>query len=150
MDKKDILTQFKAAKQAHLVWVKRAKSLIDGFPVEQNQIPVACTACTFGKWFYSDAQRLKAIPGMDALKVIEEEHSGFHDTYAEIFAIYFTEQDPSFLAKIFGKKKKVSIDVQEVAEAHFAELQETSARLLAAIDRLDRRLEALPMSSFER
>ena len=150
MDKKDILIELKAAKQAPLEWVQRAKSLIDGVPVEQNQIPVSCTACAFGKWFYSDAQGLKAIPGMDVLKVIEEEHSGLHDIYAKIFAIYFSEEDPSFLAKIFGKKKKIPIDAQEVALAHFIELQETSVRLLAAIDRLDRRLEALPMSSFER
>jgi hypothetical protein len=150
MDKEDILTQLNAAKQAHLGWVKRAKSLIEGTPVEQNQIPVECTACGFGQWFYSDGQGLKAIPGMDILKVIEEEHTSLHDMYAKIFTIYFTSEELSFLSKLFGKKKKIPQEDQEMAVEHFTELQAISVKLLAAIDKLERRISALPLSSFER
>ncbi len=150
MDKADILSQLNAAKQAHLGWVKRAKSLIEGASVEENQIPVECTACAFGKWFYSDAQGLKAIPGMDILKVIEEEHTSLHDMYAKIFTIYFTREELSFLSKLFGKKKKIPQADQEMAVEHFSELQAISVKLLAAIDKLERRISALPASSFDR
>lgn len=150
MDKEDILLQLNAAKQAHLGWVKRAKSLIEGVPVEKNLIPVDCTACAFGQWFYSDAQGLKAIPGMDILKVIEEEHTSLHDTYAKIFTIYFTSEELSFLSKLLGKKKKIPQADQEMAVEYFTELQAISAKLIAAIDKLERRISALPTSSFDR
>jgi hypothetical protein len=150
MDKEDILLQLNAAKQAHLGWVKRAKSLIEGVPVEKNQIPVECTACAFGQWFYSDAQGLKAIPGMDILKVIEEEHTSLHNMYAKIFTIYFTSEELSFLSKLFGKKKKIPQADQEMAVEYFTELQAISVKLLAAIDKLERRISALPLSSFDR
>ena len=61
------LDHLHAAKKAHISWVSKAKALIEGLPIEKNQIPVDCTACKFGEWFYSDAQSLKAIPGMDCL-----------------------------------------------------------------------------------
>ena len=79
MNKELTLDHLHAAKKAHVSWVSRAKALIVGLPVQREQIPVDCTACKFGEWFYSDTQALKSIPGMDCLSKIEDEHYNLHD-----------------------------------------------------------------------
>jgi len=143
MNKAITLEHLHQAKKAHISWVSRAKALIEGLPVQKEQIPVDCTACKFGEWFYSDAQSLKSIPGMDYLKRIEEEHFKLHDVYMKIFKIYFDESNISFLSKLFGSKKRVSEEEQQEAEAFYEELREVSKTLVDFIDKLEKRLHVL-------
>jgi hypothetical protein len=54
VDKESTLEQLRNAKKAHIAWVQRANALIEGLPVEQQQVPVNCTECKFGIWFYGE------------------------------------------------------------------------------------------------
>ena len=148
MNKELTLDQLHAAKKAHISWVSKAKALIEGLPVNKEQIPVDCTSCKFGEWFYSDAQVLKRIPGMDCLTTIETEHFNLHDVYMKIFKIYFDESNLSFLSKMIGSKKKVSKEEQEQAEFYYQELREISKVLVGLIDKLEKRLHVLHAQRF--
>jgi hypothetical protein len=90
MNRDEILSQLRAAKAAHVSWVQRAKMLIEGFSINESSIPVNSTECTFGKWFYSDGQRLNDIRNnpVSAMTEIEDLHSKLHDVYMNIFKIY--------------------------------------------------------------
>lgn len=149
MDKEHTLSHLRDAKKAHIKWVQRAKALIEGLPVEKEQVPVDCTECMFGKWFYSDAQELQAIPNMDCLKEIEKLHFELHDVYMKIFKIYFAETNRSFFSKLFGTKKKVSDSEQGIAQEYFKNLRGISEQLILVIERLERRIHALNSDSFE-
>jgi len=148
MKKEETLTHLRNAKKAHITWVHRAHALIEGLPVEKEQVPVSCTDCKFGQWFYGEGQRLNMMPSMDCLKEIETLHFELHDTYMKIFKIYFSDDDRSFISKIFGTKKKISPLNHDIAKDYYAQLKAISEKLIAAIERLERRLFALQESSF--
>ena len=149
MNKVDTVEHLHAAKKAHVKWVQRAKALIEGLPVEKDAIPVDCTECKFGQWFYSEGQNLNAIPSMDCLHDIETLHFNLHDMYMKIFKLYFGEMNRSFFSKLFNMKKKVSESDKEVARDYYKQLLEISHELLEVIDRLERRLHAMSKTSFE-
>jgi len=148
MNKEETIEQLHSAKKAHVKWVQRAKALIEGIPVQKEAIPVDCTECKFGQWFYGEGQKLNAIPGMDVLKEIETLHFDLHETYMKIFKIYFGEVNRSFFSKIFNVKTKISDHDREIAKEYYDKLLAISKQLLETIDRLERRLNAIPSSSF--
>jgi len=148
MKKEETLTHLRNAKKAHITWVHRAHALIEGLPVEKEQVPVSCTECKFGQWFYGEGQRLNMMPSMDCLKEIETLHFELHDTYMKIFKIYFSDDDRSFISKLFGTKKKISPMNHDIAKDYYTQLKATSEKLIAAIERLERRLFALQEGSF--
>lgn len=148
MKKEETLTHLRNAKKAHISWVHRAHALIEGLPVEKEQVPVSCTDCKFGLWFYGEGQRLNKIPSMDCLKEIEQQHFELHDIYMKIFKIYFSDEDRSFFAKFFGTRKKIAPENQEIAKEHYKELKVVSEKLIASIERLERRLLALNENNF--
>ncbi|MDQ7060191.1 MAG: CZB domain-containing protein [Sulfurimonas sp.] len=106
MDKESILNQLRSAKVAHLKWVQRAKSLIEGTPVAKEAIPLDYTDCAFGKWFYSDGQDIILMPGMSVMDSIGEKHTDLHQIYFKIFQVYFGEGGRSFFSKLLKMKKK--------------------------------------------
>ena len=146
MDKNVILEQLRAAKAAHINWVQRAKMLISGFKVEEDAIPVNSTQCQFGKWFYSDAQRLNTLPNntLDCMSEIEKLHFELHDIYLNIYKIYYDMEPQGFFSKLFGKKKKVSEDASKLAKEYFSSMQEVSKKLVDQINLMERRIVALP------
>lgn len=150
MNKTETVEQLHNAKKAHVKWVQRAKALIEGLPVEKEAIPVDCTECKFGQWFYSDGQKLNALPGMDCLKEIEQLHSDLHDKYMEIFKVYFGDMNRSLFSKLFNMKKKISESDKETARGYYEELLVISRQLLDVIDRLERRLNAMSSDVFDR
>jgi len=150
MQKEHTLKHLRDAKKAHIKWVQRAKALIEDLPVEKEQIPVDCTECMFGQWFYSDAQELNVLPNMSCLKEIEKLHFDLHDVYMKIFKIYFGEGNRSFFSKLFGTKKSVSTTEQEIAQEYFQNLRKISESLVLVIERLERRIHALNANNFVR
>lgn len=148
MNKEETLTHLRNAKKAHITWVQRAHALIEGLPIEKEQVPVSCTECKFGLWFYGEGQQLGMMPGMDILKEIETFHYELHDVYMKIFKIYFSDEDRSLLSKLFGTRKKISADNQEIAKVYYNQLKGISEKLIATIERLERRLFALQEGSF--
>ncbi|MGD9969905.1 MAG: CZB domain-containing protein [Sulfuricurvum sp.] len=149
MDKAKTLELLGEAKKAHIQWVQRAKHLIEGLPIDQSAIPLGSTDCIFGQWFYGEGQKLHGIGNMDCLMEVEKSHFELHDHYMNIFKIYFGETNRSLLAKIFNSKKKVSDQEKEMARIYFSKLQDASTEVLELISRLERRLYALPQSSFD-
>ncbi|MDD2830092.1 MAG: CZB domain-containing protein [Sulfuricurvum sp.] len=148
MNKEETLVHLRNAKKAHITWVQRAHALIEGLPIEKEQVPVGCTECKFGLWFYGEGQALGMIPNMDCLKEIEKLHYELHDIYMKIFKIYFSDDDRSLFSKLFGTRKKISAVNQEVAEEYYHQLKAVSERLVEGIDRLERRLFALQENTF--
>ncbi len=146
MEKNIILEQLRAAKAAHINWVQRAKMLISGLKVEEDAIPVNSTQCQFGKWFYSDAQKLNALPNntFDCMSEVEKLHFELHDIYLNIYKIYYDMESQGFFSKLFGKKKKISEDASKLAKEYFTSMQEVSKKLIDQINLMERRIVALP------
>jgi len=146
MEKNTILEQLRAAKAAHINWVQRAKMLISGFKVEEDAIPVNSTQCQFGKWFYSDAQRLNGLRNnpMNCMDEIEKLHFELHDIYLNIYKIYYDMKPEGFFSKLFGRKKKITEDSSKLAKEYFASMEEVSKKLVKEINLMERRIVALP------
>jgi len=149
MDKSGTLIQLRDAKRAHIKWVQRAKALIEGLPVEKEAIPVDCTECKFGTWFYGEGQSLYAIPGMDCMKEIETLHFELHDIYMKIFKIYFGELNRSFFSKLFNLKQEVTQEQRDISKEYYTNLLNISSRLLEVIEKLERRLHAMNNKVFQ-
>lgn len=148
MDKASTLEQLGAAKKAHIKWVNRAKSLIEGIPVEKDAIPVDSTECQFGSWFYGEGQQLNTFSGMDCLGRIEALHFELHDYYMKIFKVYFGEDRKSFFKKLFNSKKKISDNERQLAREYYTQLESVSKNLLDEIGKLERRLYAMSAEAF--
>jgi hypothetical protein len=86
---------------------------------------------------------------MGCLTDIEKAHFTLHDEYMQIFKIYFSDNGRTLFSKIFNTKKKVSDKEKEMAKDHFLKLQAASDEVLDHIGRLERRLYAIPQSSFD-
>ena len=144
MQKSEVLDHLRAAKTAHIKWVQRAKLLINGFEIPKEAIPVDSTECKFGQWFYSDAQKLNALSNnpLECMTQIETLHFKLHDIYLQIYKIYFKE-NRSIFAKIF-KPNNISDLEYEKAERLYDEMENISKQLLEEINRLERRLIAIP------
>jgi hypothetical protein len=147
MDKEHALGHLRSAKTAHIKWVQRAKLLINGIDVKEDAIPVDSTECSFGKWFYSDGQILNALSNnpIECMSKIEQLHFQLHDIYMKIFNIYFNKPKGGFFATLFGNKHKSLSEMEvNVAKDYYDNIEEVSKELLDEINRLERRLLAVP------
>jgi len=151
MDKEIVLTQLRAAKAAHISWVQKAKFLIEGIDIDKNSIPVNSTECKFGKWFYSDAQKLNGLRNnsLECMETIEELHAKLHDAYLKIFKLYYTVESQGFFSKLFSNKKKLTDETIELGREYYIHLEDISKDLLAEIARLERRVIAIQDSEIE-
>ncbi len=151
MDKNIALEQLRTAKAAHISWVQKAKLLIAGLEIDKNSIPVNSTECKFGQWFYSDAQKLNALRNnnFECMATIEELHFKLHDVYLKIFKLYYSVEKQGFLAKLFGKKQTTTEETKEQAEGYYAEMEAISKELIVEINRLERRVIAIPKEEIE-
>ena len=149
MKKDEILRQIHNARKAHISWVQRAKALVAGVPLSEDQIPMNATECLFGKWFYDEGIRLKKLPGFEIIDDIERQHIDLHEEYLKIFQIFFG-QKPSLLGKLLPFfKKKVTPEERQHAKIILADLEKTSNELLDILSLLERRVEALQPEAFE-
>lgn len=147
MTKDEVLGHLKDAKSAHIAWVQRAKLLVEGLNIDENSIPVNSTECNFGQWFYSKGQILNALSNnpVSCMSNIERLHFELHGKYLQIFTIYFNKPKSHFLARLLSAKKKhISAYEIQVAKNYYEELEEISKLLLEEINRLERRVVAVP------
>jgi len=151
MKKEEALKYLRDAKASHVKWVQRAKMLINGVNVEEDAIPVNSTECQFGVWFYNEGQKLNSLSNnpLECMKNIEKLHFELHDIYFHIFHIYFNNHKKGFLAKLFGQKKDVTQAEISMAKDYYIRLESISAKLLDEINRLERRLIAIPEEKIE-
>jgi len=144
MTKIDILEQLRLAKLSHIGWVQRAKLLIAGIKIEEEAIPINCTDCKFGQWFYSDAQKLTNMSNnpIECMKTIEALHFKLHDEYLNIFKVYYNVDKKGFFSKLFhldSKKKPTELE-EELAKNHYKNIELISKDLLAEISKMERRI----------
>ncbi len=130
-----ILEHIENARLAHLRWVARAEALVEGLPLDKNQVPVLPTDCVFGQWYYGEGHKLRSMTSYTAL---EEPHQALHHTYQKIFQLLYTDDDRSILSKLFGSKKTWQQERREEAEKLLPRLRSESQVLLKALDLLER------------
>lgn len=100
----EIIQKLRKAKQSHKRWVSYASALIEGIPIEKDQVPINYTDCEFGSWYYGDGQ---ALSGLREFKEIEDPHSQLHTLYMQIFALLFNEKNTLYLANWLEKLQKL-------------------------------------------
>ena len=150
MNKNETLEYLRNAKASHVAWVQKAKMLIAGFAVAEDAIPVDSTQCAFGKWFYGDGQKLNLISNnpMECMDQVDRLHMRLHDIYINIYKIYYDVEDQSFLSRLMGKKKKITPDAKKLAKTYFEQIEEVSNTLLQELNRMERRVHAIPEAVF--
>ncbi|MDD5359093.1 MAG: CZB domain-containing protein [Sulfurovaceae bacterium] len=143
MTKTDTARQLNQAKSAHLQWVQRAYMLMFGFEFEKDSVPIDSTQCVFGKWLYGECQALCHIndPIKDLIADIERLHLQLHNSYFEIFKIYFGEQKKGFLRGLFKtKKKSLNEDEVKIANEHYRNLENISEHLIKKLTSLQKKI----------
>ena len=151
MNKDEILEYLRVAKAAHVSWVQRAKMLIEGFTINETSIPINATECQFGKWFYSDGQRLndmRNIP-LESMQEIEEIHFQLHDIYMKIYKIYYDVEKKGFFSKLFVKKKQVSEEEMNLSKTYYDEMNKVSKKLVTALNLMERRINVVNSKEIE-
>jgi len=147
MEKEAVIAQIKIAKNAHIDWVYKAKSLIDSKGAKENFAPVSSQDCVFGQWFYTEGQKLGTLSNnpLECMKNITQLHQSIHDIYLSIFTKYSPQEvkKPLF-SKLFSEKKRV-LDSDDLAfvESEFKKLELLSSELLDELSRLERRIVAV-------
>ena len=143
MEKVDILKNIRAARRAHVIWVDRAKALVNGLEITKDQIPLEVTSCDFGKWFYCEGQILLSIFTEEAIKTLEDKHKELHDIYMKIFKIYFNTSDFSFWEKLLKKKRRISAADEHNALAYVRNLEEVSSQLISYLNIIEKKINTI-------
>jgi hypothetical protein len=154
--KASILQHIFEAKQAHKEWVKRADRLVNGLNgykgktylnnVDESYIPLDSSSCQFGQWFNKHIQYLQKLDKIGRfVERIEEHHNQIHETYHEIYIIFFIlPKKRSFLKKIFTfTQNKVSDEDREKAQIHLKYLKRSSKELLEVLNVLEDKVKSI-------
>jgi len=148
MEKSDVLKSIRSARRSHVIWVDRAKALVNGLKIRENQIPIEVTECSFGKWFYCDGQILLSLFTEEAVKTLGDKHNDLHDAYMKIFKIYFPTTKRSFLAKLLKRKPKISANDEYNALVYLKELEEVSSELVSYLNIMEKKLSSIDEKVF--
>ena len=149
MEKSDVLTNIRAARRAHVIWVDRAKALVNGLEIERDQIPLEVTECSFGKWFYADGQILLSIFTEEAIMRLENKHKELHNVYMKIFKIYFPVDRRSFFEKLFKSKKRITANDEYNALVYLRNLEEVSEELVSFLNIIEKKMNTLDDEKFQ-
>ena len=144
------------AKRAHKEWVRKADRLVHGLDgyqgkkvdlnVDKSFIPLDSSSCQFGQWFDTYAIHLAKFDSIGRfINRIEEHHNALHETYANIYSIFFVMPEKrSLLHKIVTfNSKKVSESEREKAKIHLNYLKNSSKELLEVLEVLEDKIKAL-------
>jgi hypothetical protein len=142
---KEILNKIRAAKMSHKRWVGHASAMIEGIPIEKDQVPINYTECVFGSWYYGDGQKLAILK---EFKEIEEPHTTLHLIYMEIFKILFGKKKTSFFSRLIGKSSKLTEQDRRLARVKFGSLEEISKQIISKLDALEKRIKQLTSEEF--
>jgi len=138
MDRYKILEHLVAAKRAHITWVNRAKSMIDGPAIVRGVMPLKCTECQFGLWFYKEGERFFNEFEMHADSRVENLHNNLHEEYLKIYNIYFdTTENLAFDKSAKMQKKVITQEEKEIVTIYFNKLRSLSYEMIAEIQRLE-------------
>ena len=147
MNKDETLKSLENAKIELIRFVEIAKIMASGIEPENKILPTTPRETKFGKWFYTDGQKLKTLSNnpLECMDNIESLHEKFYEKYHEIYDVYYSEENKSgFFSKIFKPKQKVLTDSElQHVKQEFAVMEKTAKKLLEEISRLQRRLVAV-------
>ncbi len=146
MKKQDIIWKLRDARKSHKRWVNYALALIQGIPVEKDQVPVIATDCAFGQWYYGMAQSLKKLPSFEA---IEEPHTQLHDIYIEIFNLLFGQKKSGFFSKLLGKSARIDEQNRKLAMEKYKQLDRLSREIIQRLEALEKEVQAMDADELE-
>ncbi|CAA6803707.1 MAG: Unknown protein [uncultured Sulfurovum sp.] len=150
MKKNEIIHKIRLARLAHVQWVQRAKSLVNGLAIKEEDIPLTPDACAFGQWFYSDGQILLAIFNDKSVKELEDLHNHLHEEYFNIFRIYFDVSNLNFFSKLLNQGKKVSEDERNRAHVYLKSLEKISDTLIKKLNIMETKINMAEENIFEK
>ena len=150
MEKSDVLRSIRSARREHVIWVDRAKALVNGLTIRKEQIPLEITECSFGKWFYCDGQVLLSLFTEEAVKKLENKHKELHDAYMKIFKIYFPVTKRSLWKKLLNQKHKITATDEYNALVYLRNLEEISQELISYLNIIEKKLNALDEDKFKK
>lgn len=146
MKKQEVLSRINKARIGHKKWVSFAEGLIEGIPLDQDNVPIAPTDCEFGQWYYGEGRGLSDLP---AYKKLEDPHDAIHHTYQRVFATLFRESKASMLSRLIGTAVEEENERKEEARALLPELKEHSATIIQLLDQLEKEVQALEQEDLE-
>ena len=144
MQKAQLLAQLRAAKSAHIKWRSYAQALVAGVPLDESQVPVIHTDCSFGKWYYGAGQHLSMMP---TFRAIETPHEMLHAIYMQLFKLLFETEEPSFFQKMIGASKRSKQEKSDQIDKQLSKLVDMSRTLLEALELLEREVSAMDDSA---
>ena len=149
MDINDVVTKLRDAARGHKKWVGNARALIEGVPLDKDQVPLNSTECEFGKWYYGDGQDLREVPGF---RDIETLHDDLHGTYMEIFVLLFGEvqEKESFLSRFVGTAHKTAETNKKSAMDKYTLLEKQSKLIVQQLVQLEKIITAMGPEQLER
>jgi hypothetical protein len=130
----ETIQQLRAARASHKAWVVRAEALVNGLPLNKEQVPVVATECEFGKWYYRQGARLQGFSTFDQ---IETAHNSLHGVYTEIYKLLF-EDSTSAMGKLFGQTKKNKSANQKKAAILLSGLYRHYDEIISLLDTLEK------------
>ncbi len=144
MEREEILGQLKIGKAIHIGWLQKARQIIDGFTINETSNPVTSTECKFGLWFYTDGQRLNSLRNNSpqSMKTIEKLHYTLHETYQDIYDIYYGDKSKGFFSSKFSKRKVKDNNI-ELAKVYYDKMKETTDDLITEFTRMERRIAVI-------
>jgi len=144
MNKNNTLEQLENAKRAHMKWVNRANSMIDGGFRVRDPHPLASTACKFGLWFNSEGVNLFNTLQIEGIETIHSIHDQLHKKYFAIYEIYFgSAVGIVYDSKVTLEKRTISKETKEIAKQYFVELKSLSYTMVEELEKLEKHIHSL-------
>jgi len=149
VDKNDMVLMLRNAVRTHKKWTENALNLIKGVPLDKKLVPINSTDCEFGKWYYSEGQNIRNMPGF---KEVEDLHGELHSTYREIFVILFgqIEQTPSFFSRLFGHTHQITEDNRKIAMNKYHKLHDQSEQITKQLIQIEKMVTAMADEQLKR
>jgi len=149
--KQEVLKNIRTARRSHIMWVERAKALVNGLDImaTEDKIPLEVTQCEFGQWFYGEGQILLSLFTEDAIEKLTKKHKELHNAYLKIFKLYFSPPKRSLLKKIFNKKQTLSEEDEERIHIYLDDLEKISEELISYLNIIERKLNSLSEERFK-
>lgn len=83
VEKRNILSEVRKAKAAHIKWRSYAYALVAGLDIEPDYAPLDHTDCAFGKWYHGPGR--EHFGHLDTYAGIDVPHRILHKIYHRIF-----------------------------------------------------------------
>lgn len=136
-----VLQTVRSAKRVHISWLMKADAIIQGLPLEVDQVPMDSHECKFGQWLYGEGQ---CCAELESFKALEKPHNELHDLYSQLYSAIYDQSEPTFISGLFGKKRKMNQQKLEIAQSLFPEFKKRSDTLIRQLEALEQDILKLP------